>query len=410
MFRYANDIRSKDSSIGIYIINPDGQSIYPYRGASSPEGKNYYHLIKEDGLSMLKTHSITNSESAVKQAMTYTVSKFTGWTIIVVQSQSVILKSVNQFARLFALLSLLVIVITLVVSYLVSKNVTTPLKKLRNNIKSMELTDLSTNSQVFQLNGRQYVDEIEKLHYAFMEMNRKLGISLNEILTSKNEELNAKMLALQSQMNPHFLYNNLATISVMAEEEMNKQIVSLCGDISFMLRYISTEDRDGVKLQAEIEYTQKYLESMKIRYESDLNYDFEIEEGMRDVIVPKLIVQPLVENSIKFSLENLPPWRILITGKITDGKWIITVSDKGTGFDQTELQRIERYKEEFKQLTSMPDLKIGGMGLQNIYLRLRLLYKDSTIFEAENLPEGGASVTIGGDIDVPGKEEKQCLM
>jgi sensor histidine kinase YesM len=145
---------------------------------------------------------------------------------------------------------------------------------------------------------------------------------------------------------------------------------------------------------------------MKIRYESDLNYEFEIEENMGDLIVPKLIVQPLVENSIKFSLENHPPWRILITGKITDGKWIITVSDKGNGFDQTELQKIKRFKEEFKQLTTMPDLKIGGMGLQNVYLRLRLLYRDSTIFEAGNLPEGGASVTIGGDIDVPGKEEK----
>ncbi len=406
MFRYANDIRSKDSSIGIYVIDPDGHSVYPYRGAPGPDGKYYYHLIIEDGLSMLETHSITNSESVVKQAMTYTVSKLTGWMIIVVQSQSVILKSANRFAKLFALLCLLVIVITLAVSYLVSKNVTTPLKKLRNNIKSMELTDLSTNSQVFQLNDRQYVDEIEKLNYAFMEMNRKLGISLNEILISKNEELNAKMLALQSQMNPHFLYNNLATISVMAEEEMNKQIVSLCSDISFMLRYISTEDRNGVKLLTEIEYTQKYLNSMKIRYESDLNYEFEIEESMPDLIVPKLIVQPLVENSIKFSLENHPPWCIFIIGKITEGKWMITVSDKGTGFDQAELLKIKQFKEEYKQFITMPDLKIGGMGLLNVYLRLRLLYRDSTIFEVGNLPEGGASVTIGGDINLPSKEEK----
>lgn len=407
LFKYANEIRHGNADTGIYIIDSDGQSVYPYRNASERNGKYYYSLIQNTGLNMLETHSITNFKGTVKQAMTYTVSKKTGWTIIVVQTQSVIFKSVYRFAGYYIILAILVIGITLAVSYLVSKSVTVPLKKLGNEIKRMELADLSTGVQVHRSNGTQYVDEIEKLHFAFTEMNRKLGISLNEILTSKNEELNAKLLAMQSQMNPHFFHNSLATISVMAEEEMNQQIISLCSDISYMLRYIATEDRNGVKLRMEMEYTKKYLNSMKIRYEDDLNYEFRIDEGMLDLIVPKLIVQPLVENSIKFALKQPPQWCILITGKISDGKWLITVTDNGPGFDPRELQKIKQFKKDYTQFSVIPDLKIGGMGLPNVYIRLRLLYKESTVFEAENLPGGGASIMIGGDLSQPGGKEQQ---
>lgn len=401
LFKYVNDIKSKDSSTSIYIINRDGQSVYPYRDSFEQDGTQYFQLIKKEKLDMFKIHRVNDHTGTAKFAMTYTTSNYTGWTVIVLQSESTIFKSVNRFAELFVIFSIFAIVITLIISYLISKNVTSPLKELRNDVKAIELADLPANSMV-KTKRRQSIDEVEKLRHAFIEMNKKLSISLNEMLISKNEELNAKMLALQSQMNPHFLYNNLATISVMAEEGMNSQIISLCRDISFMLRYISTEDRDGIKLREEIDYTQKYLACMKLRYETNLEYDINIEKDMLEMVVPKLIIQPLVENSIKFSLENPPPWYIFISGKISNDKWLITVKDNGAGLDVSELDKIQQFKNEYKDFTTMPSLQIGGMGLPNIYIRLRLMYRDSTVFEAGNNPESGAIITIGGSMSISG--------
>lgn len=399
LFKYVNDTRSKDTSTGVLIFNRDGQCVYPYRDTSEKDSTYYFNLIKKKNLDMLQIHGVDDQSGTAKLAITYTTSDYTGWTVIVLQSESTIYKSVNRIAELFIIFSIFAIIITLIISYLISKNVTSPLKELRNDVKAIELADLPVNFMV-KTRRWQSIDEIEKLRHAFIEMNKNLSISLNEILISKNEEMNAKMLALQSQMNPHFLYNNLATINVMAEEGMNSQIISLCRDVSYMLRYISSENRDGIKLSEEIEYTQKYLDCMKLRYESNLEYDINLEKDMLELVVPKLIIQPAVENSIKFSLKNPPPWCIFISGKISNDKWLITVKDNGAGFDISELDKIQQFKNKYKDFSTMPSLQIGGMGLPNIYIRLRLMYRDSTVFEADNNPEGGAIITIGGSMSI----------
>jgi two-component system, sensor histidine kinase YesM len=229
-------------------------------------------------------------------------------------------------------------------------------------------------------------------------MNEKLSKSLSELLHAKSEEMNAKLLAIQSQMNPHFLHNNLANISVMAEEGMYEEIVSLCNDVSFMLRYISVESKTGIDLLSEIDYTQKYLNCMKIRYEENLEYNIEIPDIMMNLIVPKLIVQPLVENSIKYGLNTQPPWCITIQGVVNDNKWYIAVYDTGTGFSPTILAQFDHFIDNLKDFGDQAHLQIGGMGLLNICMRLKLLYKDDAVIILKNLPNGGASVTIGGTI------------
>ncbi len=220
------------------------------------------------------------------------------------------------------------------------------------------------------------LNEIEHLNRTFNAMHQKLSISLNELLIAKSEEMNAKLLAMQSQMNPHFLYNNLANISVMAEEGMNKEIVAMCHDVSYMLRYISTDSKNGVALRYEIEFANKYLNCMKIRYEDNLKFEIIIEDDMMDIIVPKLLIQPILENSIKHGLNSPPPWNISVHGYLDNEKWYLEITDSGLGFDPILIDRFKDLMDRPNNPANLPDLHIGGMGLINICTRLKLMYRE----------------------------------
>lgn len=195
--------------------------------------------------------------------------------------------------------------------------ITRPIGKLQTLIKttnSIEHLDKMTAS-VYQLDSG--LDEFENLHRAYQRMNKELNDSVNDMLLSQSQELQAKMLALQSQMNPHFLYNTLTNISVLIEERMNVKASSMIDNLFVMLRYIA-QDSEFVTIQDEINYTEEYLECMEIRFDDALLYKFHLPESMLNIkIPPKLILQPLVENSLKFGGADIdPPYVIDIEGFI----------------------------------------------------------------------------------------------
>ena len=299
VFKYINTLKKTDNTLQIYVFNKEGSNIYPYDNKKISTGVYYQSIIKNQKLSSLNIHNVKSPTDGTKQSMTYMISDYSGWSIILVQSHRVIFSSLINFTSTFILLSILVLFMILLLSYAVSKKVTVPLRKIRHALKNMNIDELSSQSSIGPSMSNNNLNEIEHLNRTFNTMYIKLGRSLNELLIAKSEEMNAKLLAMQSQMNPHFLYNNLANISVMAEEGMNEEIVSMCHDVSYMLRYISTDSKEGVALNFEIDYTNKYLNCMKIRYEENLKFEITIEDGMMDIIVPKLLIQPIVENSIK---------------------------------------------------------------------------------------------------------------
>ena len=137
---------------------------------------------------------------------------------------------------------------------------------------------------------------------------------------------------------------------------------------------------------------------MKYRYGNKLTYSIELEDGLREIKVPKMIVQPLVENAIKYSTTQEPPWKINVYGYISNTFWKIIVKDNGPGFDSEKLDYLQQKIEEIDRSGLLPSLELDGMGLLNIYIRLRLLYKNQTIFQIANNIEGGTNITIGGSL------------
>lgn len=378
----------------IYIYDRLGNLIYPIKGSTS-NNDNYYfkycNIKTENSASLI----VPNPKTKEKELLEYKYSDYTGWIIAIAVSEKKLLLPVVNFEKIIVLFTIIILLFSLLFSFFAAKKYTAPIAKLRKSIRLMDLKDSSYSIPSDLGSG---LIELEELNQAFIKMNLKVKNSVQYLLASKQHENQARMLALQSQMNPHFLYNTLTTISVMAEDGMNEEITSMCVNISDMLRYISSDKSPLVKICTEVDYTRKYLECMKIRYGSKLSYIIEIDNKMMDINIPKLIIQPLVENSLKFDACKQPPWEVKIYGELNKEHWIIKVQDNGPGFNREKLKSINEKIKEIDQSGLLPSLELNGMGLLNIYIRLKIVYKKQMIFSIEENPSGGAIVLIGGNL------------
>jgi sensor histidine kinase YesM len=209
------------------------------------------------------------------------------------------------------------------------------------------------------------------------------------------------MIALQSQMDPHFLYNVMAVISSAGREADAPRVCDICRAMTAMLRYVGANDEELVPLRSELEHARKYLQLMQYRYESQLVFELDLPpEGLEELYVPKLCVQPLVENSFNHGFKkSSPPWRVKVFACREGNAWSVTVADNGGGFAAGALEAATQRAESFatRPQELIGSFKIGGMGLANILSRFKLRYGAGMIFKAER-NKGITVVTIGGPV------------
>lgn len=392
-FEFLNQSRKNYPDNEVYVFNQYKECIYP-NGLTTSHVNEIHKMLKNKNLSdNSTTQSIFNKTSYL---VTLNITTDSSFSVVVMQPYAVVHKALGSFYVYFIPIFILCLSIITFLCLIIANRITEPLKNLKSAIKQVNISELAISGNMELLTTNSDFYELSKVVDAFNAMNDKLGQAVNDLLFAQNEKINYKILAIQSQMNPHFLHNNLTNLSIMAEENMNKQIQQTCTDLSYMLRYISSQNQPCVEFQQELEYTQKYMNCIKIRYEDDISLSMDIPKNMLCIPIPKLSLQPLVENSVKYALTNTPPWCIHISGRIEKSTWMITIQDNGLGFSKDSINIINNNINIFQSTSQLPDLKIGGMGLLNIYVRLKLLYRNDAIFNIENLPQGGACVTIGG--------------
>jgi two-component system sensor histidine kinase YesM len=392
IFNDINQYLNNNSDVQIFIYNDEGKIIYPFTSGNSKNGSYYF---KYCNTKTGKNPIVTNPSTKEKELLSYTYSDNTGWTTAMVVNENNLFLPYKNFTVMVILATSFIMLIALLFSFKVAKRFTTPINLLRSNLRAIDLQNIPEN-EILSLNSG--LSELEDLNLSFYKMNKKIKKSVDDLMLSQKHELNSKILALQSQMNPHFLYNTLATISAMAEENMNNEITLICENICDMLRYISSDSSRIVSMSTETAYTEKYLVCMQMRYGDKLNYTFSLDKNAADVLIPKLMIQPLVENSIKYSAKQKPPWNISIITAIENDCWTVSVCDRGPGFTPKSMESINRKIEEIKTSNIMPSLELEGMGLLNIFIRLKLLYAGKMRFEISNREGGGGIVTIGGSI------------
>lgn len=380
--------RNKNSETHIYIFDANGHLIYPYEVTSEETEKieKYYKVDFDTG------NAFTSPINQQQEYAAKTVSSYSGYTYMTVQSKQMILKPVHRMLMILLIVFLIFLIISVLISHRLSRSLVKPIKHLKHIIQRLEIDTLG------QEKATSYpvsVNELEELYQAYQNMSDSLKDSMNKLIKSQEQEMKSRTLALQAQMNPHFYYNSLSSISVLAENGDNDVVVKMCHNLSNIMRYITTTSSIAVTLRDEIDYVKKYLYCMKVRYQSSLDYEINVDETLMEEKVPKLIIQPIVENAIKYGSDCLPPWNISVKSVITDEYWKIEIQDSGTGFTPDAIAKISQNIETANSNLGMPDMKINGLGTLNVYLRWKLFCKDDIIFTYGNTTDGHGIVTIG---------------
>ena len=300
-------------------------------------------------------------------------------------------RSVRDQIVTILLITLGALMVTVLASGLVSRRITRPLADICDQVGRIELEHPEPLPAVDS-----DIREIQTLHTSFSRMQETLSGHVTKLLELQNQEMQSRMLALQAQMNPHFLFNSIQAIQAMADEGMDAEIAEMCQSMAGILRYISSDSAQLVPLEKEIRHTKDYLRCMEIRYQGDLACEVVLPPEMDPVPVPKLCVQLLAENAIKFTTTRRPPYRIRIEGTMSGDCYELRIRDNGPGFDPETRAALTAQMEEIRRTATLPSLKIQGMGILHVYIRFCLLYGEDFVFRLENNPEGGACVVIGG--------------
>lgn len=305
--------------------------------------------------------------------------------------QDAITSQYRQLIRILALASLLCVLVMSPVVFAVAGAVSRPIRKLHRSIAG---TDLETiPDERFETPGTNVIEVVE-LANELRRMKFKISDSMQRLLLTEKHEMQARMLALQAQTNPHFIFNTLATISAMAADGLTGEVEEMCADIAQLLRYISSDRETLVTVRRELAITAKYIDCMQARFAA-LEYRADLPEGMLETRIPKLAIQSLVENSVKQLALGRAPWRIAVNGQTDDNGWTVTVQDNGPGFSPEIRAELLEKMASIRQTGALPSLELEGMGLLNLYIRMHLLCGRGLLFEIGNAPDGGARVTIG---------------
>ncbi len=336
---------------------------------------------------------IINTYTGKKQYLCFAEDEEDGLTVAMAVDDEVFMEPVyRSFIPLIAGV-FVILAVCVGLSAALSRKMSDPIRRIHEFL--LEAEDAQSKRLRIPDSG---VLEIDKLRDSINESIQAKENATNTMLTLKEQEMQARMLALQSQMNPHFLYNSLTMIGEMADRGMTDEVSDMCEDITAILRYISSDKEQRISVEEEMEQVDRFLHCMKRRFGDGLDYRFEISDEILDCMVPKLCVQLLVENSIKAVTTRRPPWEIVVKGDMDEDNWHVTVFDNGPGFDPEVDRKLRENMDRILETGVLPSLKIEGMGILNIFIRLYLLDGIPFVFDFGNRDEGGAFVTVGGHI------------
>ncbi len=372
----------------IFVLDGSGRLLYPYDGRI--EATDLRRLSSKSKGGPIATGSLPGKGDP--QIYAIAVSRDTGWKLVFGEPLAGLSSSISQYAAWIALLTLSAIFCSLAASYFIARRVTVPIKALHAEIEALELHNLD---EVAERTPGSDLSEIDSLRLAFRDMRLKLGESIQEAVSLREHEKEAQLVALQSQLNPHFLHNMLQTVAIMADEGSMAQIQDLIMNLTKVLRYIASSEGTTATLGTELQFAESYLAAMRARFGDSLEYVIDVPEAMREIVAPRLFVQPFIENCFKYGTSTRPPWRIELRGEVSSVGWAIQIIDNGPGFSEATLERISERIARKRKGEGLAPMSISGMGILNSYERLRLAFGEGVIFEIGNLPGGGAKVAMG---------------
>ncbi|WP_169081757.1 sensor histidine kinase [Paenibacillus sp. PL91] len=336
-----------------YIVSRDGQIVtHPDISKLGTTDKNKWYLneFKESsGTSLVK-------EDGEDVLIAYDTSKVTDWIIISVIPYNQLLRNLPTVRYMDLLIALALIIVAIVIASFIAGRLTNPIKKMLVAIQLTGSGDFSTKiPDQSQLEFRILIKK-------FNQMNEKIQELIKENYESTLREKEAEIMALNLQLNPHFLYNTLNIINWMAIDRDDRAISKMIVSLSTMLQYTVNNKQEIVKLRDDLEWLRSYTHIMENRFEGVFKVEYELDQIPGDCKVPKLFLQPIVENAIIHGFEALEGGGMIrISGKVDGEMLLFEVRDNGKGMSEQHVQTLLN-----------PEAK--GIGVKNIAQRISLIY------------------------------------
>ena len=343
----------------VFILDQDGNIVY------HPQQQQLYNELQTENISLImnaKTDVVTAGKGDDEKIYALSHSETTGWTIVGCMNMSELLKNSRKARSIYVLVALGLIAVALVISSEIARNITFPIQKLRDSMKRVQKGDFSAAEiEVYSDN------EIGSLTRSFNVMTHKIQDLMAQNIQEQEQKRKIELKALQSQINPHFLYNTLDSIIWMAEGKKNEEVVLMTASLARLLRQSISIENELVTIGQEVEYVRSYLTIQKMRYKDKLEFEINVDPRITHAKIIRLVLQPIVENAIYHGLKYKESKGMLkVHGYELGERIIIDVTDNGVGMDEETLKHIyDKHKVNYHS---------NGVGVYNVQQRLVLYY------------------------------------
>ena len=357
-----------------FLLDTDGNIVY------HPQQQLIYSDLKTENIALI---SALNDGSHVEGSVIYTLQTLENlrWRVVGVSyADELIQDSLWEMGRILILAALLILAATFVISTVVSRRLSRPLTDLA---QAMEQFEQDAGSFSYQpVRGTR---EVRNLSESFQHMVLRVQQLMN---TVRQEEINLRkteLQALQAQINPHFLYNTLDSISWMCEQGKNAEAVQMVNALARLFRISISRGHELIPIRNELQHAESYLQIQSHRYKNQFVYRFDVDPDCLDYLCNKITLQPIIENAIYHGLNGLVDDGEIEVSVKSDGEDVVfTVSDNGSGMTEEQIAAIMRKEHSDR----------AGIGVKNVSDRLKIYFGSEYGITIDSVPDEGTRVHI----------------
>ncbi|NRF95862.1 sensor histidine kinase [Paenibacillus frigoriresistens] len=349
--------------------------------------KGEVFLLKNNTVIYAKDHSRIGTSALAFDHKQSTTVKYelneSGWTLLGVVPQAEILQQIHEFNRIFIIMIIVILAAVMMFAVVSASIILRPLKQIIKGMDSIQQGNLDIR---LEHRGN---DEFSAIIFQFNYMVEQVNSLIKTVYQQQRRYREAEIVSLLSKLNPHFLYNSLDMIYWKAilkgEQEIGGSIVAL----SNILRYSISHHNEFVTVREDLNQLENYLTIQSMRFQDKLNYTFSIQPEIWDERIPKLVIQPLVENAIKYAFQNMKhDGHIVIRGYRSKNELRFEVADNGVGIPDERIRSIHSACEQDNTTEGC------GLGIQLVHQRAKYLYGEGYGISIRSMVGAGTTITV----------------
>lgn len=379
IFKMTNN-SSRDNKMEIYILDKNGNVVY----GDNTKAESLNKLLENN-----KGNGIIRDEDSHKILISRTIAPY-NWKAVSLISYDAINTKVNAFIIFIILVVIMIFILSFALIVSFSHIFTKRIHLLISKMKNIESGDFNATTVI------EGDDEVGLIDKHFNNMTNRLKILINENYVQQIEKREAELNALQLQINPHFLYNTLESISAIAAINNCFEICSISNKLGDMFRYnISSTKSEFVSLKYEIEHIKNYVFIQKVRFEDRLDVIYDIPESLLECKVLKFILQPLIENALIHGFKGkLEMGKISISAKVEKMVLYLLVEDNGIGISEEKVIQMNTYFKDTGINTNQKEYINKSIGLRNVNSRIKIVNGNEYGIEVKSKIGTGTTITI----------------